>query len=201
MLALLGVNYTRVPADRLEDGVLGTISRSAELPVLEDGDLILHEADAILAYLARRYDARDQWLPADDPVLFGQVMMWLSFATDALRPVSLARRQALFGIAPEGDDAQVQKALSALRAMEDHMAGREQDGATWFVGDTPTVADVALFPSFALCREAGIPHDDYPALRRWLQRFRALPGFRTMQGIPDYDGIDGTICPRKTWKI
>ena len=35
-------------------------------------------------------------------------------------------------------------------------------------------------------RQFGIDHDEYPALRRWARRFRTLPGFKTMPGIPDY---------------
>jgi glutathione S-transferase len=45
---------------------------------------------------------------------------------------------------------------------------------------------VALFPLFALSRDFGIDHDEFPGLRRWIRRFRALDGFITMPGIPDY---------------
>jgi hypothetical protein len=38
----------------------------------------------------------------------------------------------------------------------------------------------------ALSRDFGVDHDEYPALRRWARRFRKLPGFLTMPGIPDY---------------
>ena len=40
--------------------------------------------------------------------------------------------------------------------------------------------------SWLRSRDFGIDHDEYPALRRWARRFRALPGFKTMPGIPDY---------------
>jgi glutathione S-transferase len=53
-------------------------------------------------------------------------------------------------------------------------------------GAGPTIADVAVFPAIALSRDAEIEHDEYPALRRFIRRFRALPGFVTMPGIPDY---------------
>ena len=66
------------------------------------------------------------------------------------------------------------------------MTGRHFDGKEWFVGDAPTFADLALFPSFALSRDYGVDHDEYPALRRWIRRFRTLNGFHTMPGIPDY---------------
>ena len=87
----------------------------------------------------------------------------------------------------EADAAAVATAAAAaFRIMDDHMTAREFDGGQWFVGRTPTVADIALFPSIALCRDFGIEHDAYPALRRWMRRVRAIPGFMTMPGIPDY---------------
>ena len=66
------------------------------------------------------------------------------------------------------------------------MTRREFDDGRWFVGATPTIADIALFPGIALCRDFGIDHDEYPALRRWMARLRTIPGFVTMPGIPSY---------------
>jgi glutathione S-transferase len=190
MLAALDLAYETVAVDIFPGGehrtatFLGLNPRGA-VPVLTDGDLVVTEAEAILTYLARRYDPMDHWLPADDPALFGQVMAWLFFAADALRPAALARLNAMFEV--EADTSAVIKAAkAAFRIMDDHMTAREFDGGHWFVGRTPTLADIALFPSIALSRDAGIEHDAYPALRRWMRRVRTIPGFRTMPGIPDY---------------
>jgi glutathione S-transferase len=145
---------------------------------------MLHEAEPILAYLARRYDPEQAWLPAD-PAEFGEVMMWLAFAGHDLGVASLARLNAM--VEAEADTAAVLAATrGALRIMDDHMTTREVDGKQWFVGDRATLADIALFPAFALSRDSGIEHDAYPALRRWARRVRTIPGFKTMPGIPDY---------------
>ncbi len=190
LLSVLGVDHERIPVDVFPGAEQTTpaflrLSPRGRVPVLVDDGLVLHETEAILAYLARRYDAMDHWLPADDPTLFGQVMMWLSFAADALRPAALARLHAMFEV--EADSAAVTRgAKAAFRIMDDHMTVREFDRWQWFIGRTPTVADIALFPSIALSRDAGIEHDAYPALRRWMRRVRTIPGFRTMPGIPDY---------------
>lgn len=190
LLAFLGLDHARVPVDvhpgREQDtAAFRALSPRGTLPVLVNGDLVLRDAEAILAYLARRFDPRDQWLPADDPALFGEVMTWLSFAAGPLRAASAARLHAMFE-APADMAAAIRGARGAFRDMEDHMTVREVDGGEWFVGGTPTIADVALFPAIALSRDAGIEHDAYPALRRWMRRFRAVPGFTTMPGIPDY---------------
>jgi glutathione S-transferase len=190
MLAALGVAHATVAVDVFPGGEQKSaaflkLNPSGTLPVLADGDLVIAGAEAILTYLARRYDPMDHWLPADDPVLFGQVMAWLFFAAEALRPAALARLNVRFEV--EADTpAVVSAAKAAFRIMEDHMTAREFEGGHWFVGRIPTVADIALFPSIALSHDAGIKHDAYPALRRWMRRVRTIPGFRTMPGIPDY---------------
>jgi glutathione S-transferase len=77
-------------------------------------------------------------------------------------------------------------ARDAFRLMDDHMTARAFADAAWFAGDTPTLADIALFPAIALSRDYGVDHEAYPALRRWMRRVRRLSGFITMPGIPDY---------------
>jgi glutathione S-transferase len=189
LLGALGLPYTSVPVDvhpgreqrscrYLEMNPMG------DLPILVDGDTIIHRAEAILAYLAHACDTGQTWLP-EPPVPFGQVMMWLAFAAGPLRAASLARLHHMLEV--EADAAAVDRASrEAFRIMDDHMTKRELDGASWFAADGPTIADIALFPAIALSRDFGIDHDEYPALRRWMRRVRAVPGFITMPGIPNY---------------
>jgi glutathione S-transferase len=190
MLAALGIAHDTVAVDVFPGGEHRTaaflnLNPRGTVPVLADGDLVLTGAEAILTYLARRYDPMDHWLPADEPNLFGQVMAWLFFAAEALRPAALARLNAIFDVEAV-TPAVISEAKAAFRIMDDHMTAREFEDGHWFVGRTPTLADIALFPSIALSRDAGIEHDAYPALRRWMRRVRTIPGFRTMPGIPDY---------------
>lgn len=154
------------------------------LPIITEGTFALYGAEAILAYLARKYDAAKSWLP-DEPAPFGQVMQWLTFAATDLHMASRARAHALLEV--PADEQEVRHASrQAFRVMDDHMIKREFDGAHWFVGAAPTIADIALFPAIALSRDFGIDHDEYPALRRWMTKVRTIPGFITMPGIPSY---------------
>jgi glutathione S-transferase len=154
------------------------------LPILKDGDLTLFGAEAILAYLSRSQDGSGRWLPADGAG-FALSMQWLLFAAGDLSVATRARANALFGT--PGDEAALRAgARRAIGAMEDAMTVNGFAGQDWFTGPAPTIADVALFPAFALSRDFGVDHDEYPALRKWARRFRALPGFLTMPGIPDY---------------
>jgi glutathione S-transferase len=189
LLAALGCRYVK----RDVDVHPGHEERSARylklnpfgaLPVITDGDVVLYGAEAILVYLAGKYDAKRTWLP-DQPKELGRVMQWLAFAGGDLRPASLARAHALLEV--EADERKVLRASrDAFRIMDDHMTRREFDDGHWFAGATQTIADIALFPAIALSRDFGIDHDEYPALRRWMARLRTIPGFVTMPGIPSY---------------
>jgi glutathione S-transferase len=188
-LSMLGLEWTPVAVDvfpgkeHLTPRYLA-MNPAGRLPILEDGDLFLHGTEAILAHLARTYDPSARWLPVQGAD-FAQVMQWLVFSARDLDATITARQQSLFNTA--GDEAALRAAsLKAIRIMDDHMTARGFAGAEWFATAHPTIADIALFPAFALSRDFAIDHDEYPALRRWARRFRALPGFKTMPGIPDY---------------
>ncbi len=189
LLGALGRSYRKIAVDVHP----GAQQRSAEflklnpqgtLPILTDSERVLCGAEPILAYVASKYDPTRTWLP-DEAENFGRAKQWLAFAADELRPASTARANALFEC--DADEASLRDASrSAFRLMDDHMIKREFDDAAWFVGGTPTIADIALFPAFALSRDFGVDHDEYPALRRWMRRVRAIPGFMTMPGIPAF---------------
>ena len=59
----------------------------------------------------------------------------------------------------------------ALDAMERYISDRD-----WFVGDTPTLADIALYGYTHVADEGGFDLGGYPAIRAWLGRVAAMPG-------------------------
>ena len=188
-LSMLGLEWQAVAVDVFPGKEHLTLpylamNPSGRLPILKDGDFVLHGNEAILAHLAHSHDPTGQWLPAEGKT-FAAVMQWLNFSARDLDATLAARQQSLFN-AP-GDEATLRAAcLRAIRIMDDHMTARGFGREEWFAAPHATIADIALFPAFALSRDFGIDHDEYPALRRWARRFRALPGFKTMPGIPDY---------------
>jgi glutathione S-transferase len=189
LLSLLGLEYTRqsinlFPAFEHRKPEFLRINPLGQLPVLVDGNLILRDSQAILLHLARRYDASRRWLPKES-ASFGPVMMWLFFAASELSAATAARFHDLFGI-PTDIDAAKANARKAIRVMDDHMTRREIGGGSWFVGEHPTLADLALFPSIALSRDFGLEHDEFAALRRWMRRLRGLDNFIVMPGIPEF---------------
>ena len=71
-----------------------------------------------------------------------------------------------------------------LRVLDEHLWFQEQAGQHWLVeGDHPTIADIACFPYTALSEDADLPREDYPAVRRWHDRFKRIEGFKVMSGV------------------
>lgn len=148
-----------------------------QVPVLEDGDVRLYDAQAILVYLARRYDQSDLWLPRD-PGAEAAVVQWLSFAANELQNgVHSARFHHLLG-APVALEQANAIATRSLALLDDHLATRP-----FLEHGRVTVADVACFPLVGLAPEGKVSLDRFPAVRAWIERIKALPFYVEMPGL------------------
>ena len=147
-----------------------------ELPILEDGKVILRDSQAILVYLAAQY-GDENWLPRDATGL-GEVMQWLSTSANELQNGPCAARLAdKFGYAIDKADT-LERAARILPLIEVHLAAHQ-----WLALGRPTIADCAVMPYVALAPEGGISLEAYPNIRQWIARIKALPGFIPMPGI------------------
>ena len=76
------------------------------------------------------------------------------------------------------------EAHTSFRVLDEHLWFAEQQGQDWLCGpDHPTIADLACFPYVMLSEEGGISRLPYPAIRRWAERVKRVPGFIPMSGI------------------
>ena len=65
---------------------------------------------------------------------------------------------------------------AALRLMDEHLEQRD-----WFVGDAPSLADIALYAYTHVAEEGGgFRLADYPAVQAWLERVAGRPGYIPM---------------------
>ena len=75
--SLMGLDYESVPVESLEGGRTGEeylqLNPFGQIPVLIDGDTLVRDSNAILIYLAEKYDTERRWLP-EDLALRTQVM-------------------------------------------------------------------------------------------------------------------------------
>lgn len=178
--ALLGVPLQIVPVDFLG----GAHKRSplieqnpfGEIPVLVDGDLALRDSQAILVYLARKYGG-ETWLPTDAAGMAG-VMSWLMVAENEIaRGPNDARLHDKFGVPLDIDQARA-KAVRVLGLLEARLSERK-----WLAAEHATIADIACMPYVALAHEGGLSLEPYPAVRAWIDRIKALPGFISMPAL------------------
>lgn len=162
-----------------------SLNPAGTLPVMvtSAGGQVLTETNAMLAWMALHDGgAQTPWFPAVDPALGPQVQQGLAFGAGLTDSIGLARLHAMLDWLVDGEAAK-RAGLKHLRALELHLTDRQIDGGLWWAGAHPTIADLACFPYVALSPDAGLEHDGFPAIRRWLYAVRSLPGFATMPGI------------------
>ena len=150
-------------------------NRFGQVPVLEDGSDTLSDSNAILVYLATRYDASRTWLP-EDLVAAAEVHRFLSVAAGkiAYGPAA-ARLVNVFGATLDHGNA-ISTAHAILAELDAHLAGRN-----WLVTEQPTIADIANYAYIAHAPEGDVSLQDYANVRAWLQRIEQLSGFVPMQ--------------------
>ncbi|WP_445366667.1 glutathione S-transferase family protein [Methylomonas sp. BW4-1] len=147
-----------------------------QVPVLDDDGLIIRDSQAILVYLAKRYGGETWW--PDDAYPLAQIASWLSTAANEVAngPAKL-RVHLKFG-SPIDTAVAGQTADKVLGIIDRHLQSRD-----WLVGDSISIADIAVYPYLALAPEGGIVIGAYANIVAWFQRIRAVPGYVTMPGM------------------
>jgi glutathione S-transferase len=182
LLAHLGVDYETREVDVLDRSdrgeVLGALNPALRVPtvVLDDGRP-LAESNAIIWY----FGEGTRFVP-DDRYARAQVLQWLFFEQYEHEPaIAVVRFLVALSGEPEQHTALIEQrtraGYRALAAMERHLDGQGFPGKRGFlVGDSLTVADVALYAYTHVAGEGGFDLEPYPAIRTWLDRVAAEPG-------------------------
>jgi glutathione S-transferase len=176
LLAHLGLPYERRTVDVVDRSdrpeLLGGLNPALRVPtiVLDDGRA-LAESGAILWY----FGDGTRFVP-DDRYERSQVLQWMFFEQYDHEPAIAVAR---FWLGYSGRAESVRDRLPewqangerALRAMERHL-----DGRMWFVGDSMTLADIALYAYTHVADEGGFDLERYPSIRAWLEVVAEQPG-------------------------
>jgi glutathione S-transferase len=176
LLAHLGIPYERETVDVIDRSnrqeLLGRLNPGLTVPtlVLDDGRP-LGESGAILWF----FGDGTRFVP-DDPYERAQVLQWLFFEQYQLEPtIAVVRFWIAYSGRPEEFEPQREAKLRggerALRRLDEHLAKRE-----YLVGDSLTLADIALYGYTHVAEEGGFSLEPYPAVRAWLDRVAAEPG-------------------------
>lgn len=151
------------------------INPFGQVPAIDDNGTVLSDSNAILVYLAKKYDSSGRWLPAE-PLAAAKVQRWLSVAAGQIAAgPATARLITVFG-APYDAESTIARSHALLKVVE-----QELTNSPFLAGSTPTLADVASYTYIAHAPEGNVSLADYPQVRAWLARIEALPGFVPMQ--------------------
>lgn len=168
-----------VPGGEQKSPAFLRLNSRGQVPVLVDeaDDLVLPDAQAILVYLAQRFDRDGTWL-GRTPREVGKVIAWLSFAANEIQHgPHRARLHYLLG-APMAIAEVQEAARAALAIVEDQLARSE-----YLVGPRPTLADLAVYPCVGLAPEGRVSLEPFAATRAWIARMQAQPFHVAMPGL------------------
>jgi len=144
-----------------------------QVPVIDDNGTVIADSNAILVYLAKKYD-NGTWLP-EEPAAAARVQRWLSVAAGPLAfGPAAARLVTVFGAAFNTDEV-IARAHTLLKVIDAELAT-----APFLAGSTPTIADIANYSYIAHAPEGNVSLEPYANVRSWLARIESLPGFVAM---------------------
>ncbi|MBL4717098.1 MULTISPECIES: glutathione S-transferase family protein [Qipengyuania] len=181
--ALLGLplatrQYDIIAGETRTPDFLERVNPNGRIPVLQIGNRFLPESNAACWYLA----SGSALIPQDS---FDQADMlrWMFFEQYSHEPNIATMRFWLHFIgsaqlSPQQKAQMMAKRIAgceALSLMDGHLAGHD-----WFVGDSVSLADIALFAYTHVADEGGFGLGDYPAVERWIERVSQLPDFIPM---------------------
>ncbi|KAJ3472826.1 hypothetical protein NLI96_g13241 [Meripilus lineatus] len=180
LASFLGLKYEAVQVDFVnkehKTEKYTALNPFGEIPIFEDGDLRLRDAQAIMVYLASKYDRSNMWYP-NTPEAMGRINQWLSTGGGEVMNAAGARLVKILNYPLDLEKLQA-GANRVFKILDDHLANRE-----WLELGHPTIGDIACFPYTALAGEGGIDLKPYPNVLAWIERIKQLPGFIAMPGI------------------
>ncbi len=186
LLALLGRAYHHIPCEAGSQA-LATAKTDGKVPLgklpvlhLPDGQ-VLNESNAILWYLG----AGTAWVPQDS-LAQAQMLAWMFFEQNRHEPVIAVR--AALRCYPErahlATPARMKTLLDDGHILLDLMNQSVQD-RDWFCGDTPTIADIALYGYTCTAQtRGGFDMDRFSALQAWCARMTTLHGYVDLEHQP-----------------
>jgi glutathione S-transferase len=191
MLNLIGADWTPTYVDFFAGGETRTpqyranVNEMGEVPVLVHGDRKLTQSGVILDYLAGR---SGQFAPQGEDERL-EALRWIIFDNQKVNGF-LGPFRFLKNFAKAAPDPAVMGFLKgridgSLAIVNKRLAARP-----FLLGERPTIADVSLAAYlYYPAEEFGFDiAKDHPAIGAWLERMRALPGWKhpyeLMPGYP-----------------
>jgi glutathione S-transferase len=185
-VAELGLAHERIDVGGAFGGLdtpdYGARNPNRLIPVLEDGDTVVWESNAIVRYLAARYGTGSLW--PEDPARRADADRWMDWQLTTVQPAMGPVFIGLVRTPPERRDtaaiqAHAQRLVEAMRLLDGHLAGRR-----FVAGDALTMGDIPLGCVCWRYLELAIDRPDLPSLTSWYQSLTARPAYREHVMIP-----------------
>lgn len=151
---------------------------NGKLPILEDGEYVLWESNAMLGYIAAKADRTD--LAPSQPRERADVDRWLGWHNahfgPAIGKVAFERIVKKLGGLGAPDEAIVKKGTEEFaqfaRALDHSLEGKD------YLCGRLTIADFCLAPYAAATESCGLDLRAYPRAWAWLERMTARESLR-----------------------
>jgi glutathione S-transferase len=164
--------HVDLPAGEHKKAPFLTLNPLGLVPVIEDGDAVIHDSISILIYLARKY--APSFIPQDLQHEAEMHRFLAMSAGEISYGVGAARLINVFNSPsdPVFAKATAEKALTKLEAQL-----IDQD---YLVANKISLADFAIYSYVAHAPEGDVSLAPYPNVRRWLTNIEGLRGFVAM---------------------
>jgi glutathione S-transferase len=165
-------------AGGFEDPAYTTLNPNKKAPTLVDGNVVVWESAAIMAYLCIKYNS-DMW-PAHNPAEQVEVLRWLSWCDSHWSP-AVSRFyfehivKATFGLGPPNRSEFVARIPDLMRYA--NVLDKHLDGRTHAACDRLTIADFQLASMATYWREAEMPLGSFHNIVRWIDDLMRLPAW------------------------
>jgi len=178
----LGIDAEFVEVDLMGGGLktqaYAALNPNMKAPTLVDGDVVIWEASAIMAYLCNKAGS-NMW-PAQNPAEQVEVLRWLSWNdchwSPAVGPFYFEHVvKTTFGIGqpdPESLKAKVADLMKYAKVLDAHL-----DGRSYAACGRLTIADFQLASMATDWRESQMPFEPFPNIVRWLDGLARIPAW------------------------
>lgn len=169
-------------AGALRTAEYAALNPNMKVPTLVDGDTILWESSAIMAYLCVKADSKagsDMW-PNKTHEEQIEVMRWLAWSdshwSPAVAPFYFEHIvKSIFGIGQPDTESLKSKAKDFVRyakVLDAHLAERD-----YIVCDRLTMVDFHLASMASYWRESEMPLAEFSHITSWLERLMRIPAW------------------------
>lgn len=186
----LDIPFEHVPAG----GDLGDLSAPGflalnphgRIPVIQDGDVVVWESQAILRYLAATYGRHAFW--SDSPAERSQFDRWMDWSQSSFQPDFLNGVFWGFYRTPEhlrdvrAVKTKIERCSAYMRLLDHALAERP-----FLVGDKLSLADIPVGTSLYRYFNLEIDRPDVPRVEAWYARLQQRPAYREHVMIPFAD--------------